>query len=192
MTRPTAAADKVIALARQPWTVQAAGSVLLVRPSTPRDFAAVARMHRRCSAQSLLDRYHGGGRPPAFAALDRELRDPYTFVVTTSDGRVVATASLRSDPRHEPGAAEVGLLVEDAWQRNYLGTELLLHLAGVAKAAGFVELVSYPATAVAVAKRLMVEVGRSRFVPGSQAHVHTALPDSATLGLGSVRRRLAG
>jgi N-acetylglutamate synthase-like GNAT family acetyltransferase len=184
--------DKLIALARQPWTVQAAGQVLLVRPATTRDLTAVAQLHRRCSAQSLLDRYHAGGRPPAVAALDRELRSPYTFVAATSDGRVVATASLRSDLRHDVGAAEVGLLVEDGWQRNYLGTELLLHLAGVAKAAGFVELVSYPATAVAVAKRLMIEVGRSRFVPGADAHLHTALQDSATLGLGSVRQRLAG
>lgn len=46
--------------------------------------------------------------------------------------------------------------------------------------------------AVAAAQRLMVEVGRTRMVPDIDMHLHTYLPDSARLGLGAVRQRLAG
>ena len=66
------------------------------------------------------------------------------------------------------------------------------HLAGAAQVAGYNELIAYPATAVAAAQRLMVEVGRTRMVPDVHAHLHTYLPETATLGLGSVRQRLAG
>jgi len=65
-------------------------------------------------------------------------------------------------------------------------------MAGLAQARGFHELIAYPATAMAAAQRLMVEVGRTRIVPDVDAHLHTYLPESAALGLGSVRQRLAG
>jgi GNAT superfamily N-acetyltransferase len=84
------------------------------------------------------------------------------------------------------------VLVEDAWQQRGVGGELLSHLAGVAQVAGFNELIAYPATAVPTVQRLMLEVGRTRMVPDADAHLHTYLPETATLGLGSVRQRLAG
>jgi N-acetylglutamate synthase-like GNAT family acetyltransferase len=187
--------ERLIRLSRQPWTIQPDRTdrrVLLVRPSTIRDLHAVAAMHHRCSARSLLDRYRRGGRPPAVAALDLELRNPFAVVAVDPRGNVVATASIEHDRGHGSTSAVAGLLVEDRWQRRYIGTELLLHLAGVARAAGFEELISYPATAVGVAKHMVVEVGRTRCVPGGNTHLHTVLPDGATLGLGSVRQRLAG
>lgn len=195
LTDPPAPDERLLALSRQPWTIQperADRDVLLVRPSTIRDLHAVAAMHRRCSARSLLDRYRSGGRPPAVAALDSELRNPLTVVAVDPRGAVVAIASVERDRDHGPTSAVAGLLVEDRWHQRYVGTELLLHIAGAAQAAGFTELISYPATAVAVAKHMVVDIGRTRFVPGQNTHLHTALPDSAALGLGSVRQRLAG
>jgi len=48
-------------------------------------------------------------------------------------GRIVALASCRLV---DEGAAELGLLIEDAWQRRGLGTRLLRDLAAHASAAG--------------------------------------------------------
>ncbi len=179
-------------LVRQPWTLRVGRDPLTVRPSTARDLAAVAQMHSRCSARSLLDRYRWGGRPPAVAALDRALRRPHSIIAVTSAGDVVATGTLEHDRIHNQYCVEVGLLVEDRWQRLGIGTELMSHLAGVAQVAGYHELIAYPATALPAVQRLMVEVGRTRMVPDVDAHLHTYLSESSSLGLGSVRQRLAG
>ncbi len=191
LPRPTT--DRhLLPLAREPWTLRVGVVGLRIRPSTARDLAAVARLHRRCSPRSLLDRYRAGGRPPAVAAVDELLRRPDTFVAATPDGEVLAIASLARDPNHNHLCAELGLLVDDAWQRLGIGGELTCHMAGLAQASGYHELIAYPATAMAAAQRLMLEVGRTRVVPDADAHLHTYLPESAALGLGSVRQRLAG
>lgn len=184
--------DDLTDLARRPWMLRVGHQPMIVRPSSQRDLAAVAQMHRRCSARSLLDRYRTGGRAPTIAAMDPALRDPLSLVVVTADGSVVATGSVRRDPLHSYLCAETALLVEDGWQRHGIGGELMTHLAGVAQVAGFNELIAYPATATAVAERLMIEVGRTRMVPDANTHLHTYLQAGATLGLGSVRQRLAG
>ena len=183
---------ELAALARQPWTLRVGRTPLVVRPGGPRDLAALATMHSRCGARSLLDRYRFGGRPPAVAALDQMLRRPDTVVAVTATGDIVATATLARDPGHSHRCAEVGLLVEDHWQRLGIGSELMSHMAGVAHATGFAELIAYPATAMAAVQRLMLDVGRTRVVPDVDLHLHTYLPESAALGLGSVRQRLAG
>ena len=202
-TRPTLVAEQhteperpeateLLGLARQPWTMQSHGQPMLVRPTSARDIAGVAQMHHRCSPRSLLDRYRTGGRPPAVAALDWSLRNPLSFVAIRPDGQVVATAAITRDPDHGYTCARADLLVEDKWQRQGIGAELTSHLAGVAHAAGFTELIAYPATAVLPAQRLMIEIGRTRMVPDASPHLHTYLPESAALGLGAVRQRLAG
>ncbi len=183
---------ELLELVRAPWTLRVGNTPMIVRPSTVRDLAAVAQMHTRCTPRSLLDRYRAGGRPPAVAALDAALRNQFSVVVAMSDGSVVAIGSLTPDRSHNHLSAEIGLLVQDAWQRLGIGTELVTHLAGVAQVAGYHEIIAYPATAVHAAQRLMVEVGRTRMVPDVDLHLHTYLPESATLGLGSVRQRLAG
>lgn len=188
----TAEDHKLALLVRQPWTLRVGRHPLTVRPTTARDLAAVAQMHSRCSARSLLDRYRSGGRPPAVAALDQALRRPHSIVAVTPAGEVVASGTLERDRFHHEYCVEVGLLVEDAWQRLGIGSELIGHLAGVAHVAGYHELIAYPATAVYAAQRLMIEVGRTRMVPDTEGHLHTYLSEASSLGLGSVRQRLAG
>ncbi len=184
--------DELTDLVDAPWTLRVGTTPMIVRPSSARDLAAVAQMHSRCSARSLLDRYRSGGRPPAVAALDHTLRGPFSVVVALADGSIVAHGSLATDVAHSQMCATLGLLVQDAWHRRGIGGELTTHLAGVALAVGFQELIAYPATAVAAAQRLMLDVGRTRLVPDTDLHLHTYLPASAALGLGSVRQRLAG
>lgn len=179
-------------LARRPWLLRVDSWTLKIRPSAPSDLAAVAAMHRRCSARSLLERYRAGGRAPAVVALDALVRTPLTFLAETAEGDVVAVATAARDPRHSPHSAEVGMLVEDGWQRLGIGTELAGHLAGAARVAGFTEIVAYPGPETGPVQRLMIRVGRTRMVPDDDMHLHTVLPEGAGLGLGAVRERLAG
>ena len=80
-------------LVRQPWAVRVGRASVVIRGATPRDLAAVAAMHSRCSPQSLLNRYRAGGRRPAVAALEMQLREPLSFLAAQYDGTVVATAT---------------------------------------------------------------------------------------------------
>lgn len=178
-------------LIREPWVLWVGHRRFLVRPTRRADLAAVAWMHRRCSARSLLDRYRRGGCAPTVAALDVELRNPYGVLAVGTDGEVVAVGAVRRDPTHGRRCAEIGVLVEDRWQRRGIGTDLAEHLAGVAYVTGVHELIAYPATSPVKAQRLMTEIGRSRLVREPELHVHTVLSRSAELGLGAVRQRLA-
>jgi Acetyltransferase (GNAT) family len=180
------------ALVRQPWLVRVGSASILIRGARPRDLAAVAEMHGRCSPQSLLNRYRAGGQRPAVAALEKQLREPLSFVAATYGGTIVGVAVGSADARHGRDAAEIGLLVENAWQGWHLGRELMSHLAGASLVAGYTELIAYPATSLVIAQRLMVDVGHTRVVTDPVgAHLHTYLSESVVLGLGPVRERLA-
>jgi GNAT superfamily N-acetyltransferase len=179
-------------LIRQPWLLRVGRQSLLIRGATPRDLHAVAAMHWRCSPQTLLDRYRAGGRGPAPAALEQLLRRPLSFVVASAQGEVVATAVASTDARHGRESAEIALLVEDQWQAQGIGRELTTHLAGSALVCGYTELIGYTATSVVPAQRLLLDIGHTRVVLDKMhAHLHTYLPESAALGLGPVRERLA-
>jgi GNAT superfamily N-acetyltransferase len=165
---------------------------VLIRGATLRDLATVAEMHGRCSPRSLLNRYRAGGRRPAVAALENQLRETLSFVAATYGGTIVATAVASPDAQHGRDAAEVGLLVEDAWQGWHLGRELMSHIAGATLVCGYRELIGYPATSLAPVQRLMIDVGHTRVVVDPDGtHLHTYLSESAALGLGPVRERLA-
>jgi GNAT superfamily N-acetyltransferase len=141
--------------------------------ATPRDLEAVAQMHGRCSARSLLDRFRFGGRAPA-AALDVLLRRPLSFVACTMPGEIIAVGVAGTDGGHSDESAEVSLLVEDDWQGLGIGREIMTHLAGAAIVCGYHELIAYPATSVIAAQRLMIGVGHTRVVMVRDAmHLHT-------------------
>jgi GNAT superfamily N-acetyltransferase len=156
------------------------------------DLYAVARMHARCSPETLLNRYRAGGRGPAIAALERLLHQPLVFLAVTVDSEVAAIGTATVDLAHDRDNAEVGILVADGWQRRGIGRELMSHVAAAALVCGYSEIIAYLATATAAARRLMTEVGHTRMVPDFRhPHLHTFIPESAALGLGPVRERLA-
>jgi len=165
----------------------------VLRPAVPDDAPRLVAMFERCSPASRYARFLAPLRHfPASHLVDVVRSSPIrrSWVVDDLEtGDVIAVGSWF---RNQADAAEVGLLVEDRWQRLGIGTELMTHMAGVAHAAGFAELIAYPATAMAAVQRLMLDVGRTRVVPDVDLHLHTYLPESAALGLGSVRQRLAG
>ena len=177
---------------RQPWMVRVGRHNILIRGTSPRDLAAVALMHARCSAPSLLGRYHAGGRAPSPVAIEQMLRRTLGFVACTAQGEVIAHAVAGPDRQHPGGCAEMGVLVEDAWQRHGLGHEMLTHLAGGAYVCGYHQLICYTATEEPATRRLLTAMGRTYAVrDGRQAHLHTYLTESNALGLGAVREHLA-
>jgi len=175
------------------WWLRVGDERLLVRPSTEHDLSAVAVMHRRCSAPALLARYRLGGRPPAVIALDAQLRGVLSYVVVaatpaSAPPAVIATGSVETDAEHGPEAGRLEVLVEDSWQRQGIGRELVRHLAGAAALAGHTQLVAYCGSGNEPAQRLLVPIGPTRFVPDATGgHLHTALPADAVGGLGPLR-----
>ncbi|MDF3299588.1 GNAT family N-acetyltransferase [Streptomyces tropicalis] len=109
------------------------GEAITVRRVDTGDLAAARAMHERCSDRTLAQRYHG----PA-GDTDRYLnhllspRFGRTLAVQTASGRVVGLGHLLWDGDE----TEVALLVEDAWQRRGIGSELLGRLVALAVEAG--------------------------------------------------------
>ncbi|MGI5153154.1 GNAT family N-acetyltransferase [Plantactinospora sp. CA-294935] len=133
------------------------GAELTVRPAVPDDLPAVLSMQHRCTARSLLRRYPGRGAAPPERL--RRLLSPahgVTLLALTGGGdgqpeRVVAMANLAP----EGVLAELGLLVEDGWQRRGLGAALLRRLVGYGARAGYAALLAHtPADNVAVLRIL--------------------------------------
>ncbi|MEO9134954.1 MAG: GNAT family N-acetyltransferase [Jatrophihabitantaceae bacterium] len=185
--------SRTAALVHEPWKLRVDAAELTVRPSSEHDLAGAAVMHHRCSARSLLGRYRLGGRPPAVLALDRQLRAPLSFVVSGPQARtipaaLVATAMVSTDPSHGSESAEIAVLVEDGWQRQGIGRELVRHLAGAAALAGYTELIAYPGPSRAAVQQLMITVGPTKMIDSDDGgHLHTALRPSAVEGLGPLR-----
>ncbi|MCX3063291.1 GNAT family N-acetyltransferase [Streptomyces beihaiensis] len=109
------------------------GPDITVRRADAADLAAARAMHERCSRRTLGLRYHG-----PVGDVDRYLNhllSPHfgrTIAAQTASGRVVALGHLLWDGDE----TEVALLVEDAWQRRGIGSELLGRLVAMAIEAG--------------------------------------------------------
>jgi GNAT superfamily N-acetyltransferase len=142
-----------------PGAVAARGGVAL-RLVTGSEIAAIGAMWERCSLATRIARFHAPVRNIPASYLETVLADPAANVLAVSepDGDVVALASLIRSPGS--GAAELGVLVEDAWQRRGIGRWLAAHLISAAPARGITTLTaSFLAANAAVADLL-------RRVPG--------------------------
>jgi GNAT superfamily N-acetyltransferase len=117
-----------------------------VRRAAAVDRPALERMLARCTGQTRYRRFHGpvtafpqryltealSGSPLHFAlvaCLDEDAEGGGTVV----DGTVVALASCRAV---DEGVAELGILVEDEWQRRGLGGDLLGEIVAYAARTG--------------------------------------------------------
>jgi GNAT superfamily N-acetyltransferase len=115
------------------------GAAVVLRKGVPGDADAVSALHQRCSMATLFQRYHTGLRTVPRRWLHRLLMPPRGISLLAVCGReVVGLGQLI--PSAEGGTAEVSLLVEDAWQRQGIGTGLLARLAVLAAAEGHHEL----------------------------------------------------
>jgi GNAT superfamily N-acetyltransferase len=117
-----------------------------VRRAAAGDRPALERMLARCTGQTRYRRFHGpvtvfperyltealSGSPLHFAlvaCLDEDAEMDGTVV----DGTVVALASCRAV---DEGVAELGILVEDEWQRRGVGGYLLGEIVAYAARTG--------------------------------------------------------
>lgn len=120
--------------------------LIRVRQAVPADRAALAEMFGRCSAATRHRRFHGPVRAIPERYLAEALsRSPFHHALvalpepasagraTAPSGRVAALASCRIA---DEGAAELGILIEDAWQRQGLGTRLVRELVAHAHDVG--------------------------------------------------------
>lgn len=113
------------------------GAAIVLRRGVPADAGAVSDLHRRCSTATLFRRYHTGVRTVPRRWLHRLLVPPRGTSVLAVFGREVIGLAQLIPAR---GGAEISLLVEDAWQRQGIGTALLSRLAVLAEAEGISEL----------------------------------------------------
>nr|WP_232376915.1 GNAT family N-acetyltransferase [Amycolatopsis aidingensis] len=118
-----------------------AGADLVLREGGPADADAVRELHARCSPDTLFLRYHTGLRTITRRWSRRLLMPPRGLSVLARHGReVVAIGQLIAQGTER--AAEVSLLVADAWQRQGVGSGLLSRLAVLAAGRGYRELVA--------------------------------------------------
>ena len=104
------------------------------------DEARLERLFYRLSPESVYRRFFTlYTTPPAgalhkLAVLDHDTRDALVAVV---DDEIVGVARYAAVA---PGAAEIAVLVEDAWQGRGLGRRLLACVAALARLHGYPEL----------------------------------------------------
>ena len=118
-----------------------AGALLSVRRATEGDRQALTRMLARCSGDTRYRRFHGPVKAFPEPYLTEALAGSPVHVALiasapaedVADDAIVALASCRLV---DEGAAELGLLVEDEWQRQGTGSRLLREIADFAAGIG--------------------------------------------------------
>jgi GNAT superfamily N-acetyltransferase len=119
---------------------RAAAGGITIRPVTGSDACAIASMWQRCTLATRIARFHAPVRTIPGCYLKAVFVDPSASAVATCQqhGAVVALASLIPDASRD--SAELGVLVEDAWQHAGIGRRLVAHLIATARARGITSL----------------------------------------------------
>ncbi len=95
-----------------------------IRQAVPGDQEALAAMLTRCTAATRYGRFHAPVQffPEPYFSEALTGHAEHVALVAEQDGTAIALASCRIDLA---GGAELGILVEDRWQRRGIGTRLL-------------------------------------------------------------------
>jgi RimJ/RimL family protein N-acetyltransferase/AcrR family transcriptional regulator len=125
------------------WVEPITDGTVWIRLATPEDADAVAGMHERCSEQSRYQRY--------FSAVEwrdvqlRQLSGGHrgaTLVVLNEDDTIIGLGNIFPDEPGDYRAAEIALIVEDAYQGRGVGRRLLKRMLDLASHLGFAEVVA--------------------------------------------------
>jgi GNAT superfamily N-acetyltransferase len=122
---------------RPPMAAQTTARQLHIRALSPEQLHDLLKMVGRCSSSSLFHRFHGITDRTAYV---RHLvaTSGHETLTAWSGARCVGVATLaRAACDHE-----LGVLVEDGWQRQGIGTELLTRLVAAARARGIDQIVA--------------------------------------------------
>ncbi|GAB3571937.1 GNAT family N-acetyltransferase [Amycolatopsis endophytica] len=154
------------------------GAAIVLREGRPADAEALSALHTRCSPDTLFARYHTGMRTMPRRRLHRVLVPPRGMSLLAMCGRdTVGVGQLI------PGAtgeiAEISLLVEDAWQRNGVGTALLARLARIAGSRGAHRLVAMSLPGRDAVYRTAVRAGLAPEPPEEEGLLRIGLPRTA-------------
>lgn len=98
-------------------------------------------MHARCGRSTLAARYLTDGRPPSRRLVRALLRTDIALVAMSPFDSVVCLGNLATADE-DPGVAEIAVVVDDAWQREGLGSTVVRHLVGSARLSGYREVVA--------------------------------------------------
>lgn len=113
-----------------------------IRIIRPDDAARLERLFYRLSPESVYRRFFTlyTTPPPGvmcrLVEVDHDTRDA---AVALMDDEIVGVGRYAADPR-DPGAVEVAVVVDDAWQGHGLGARLLALAAGLARLHGYTTL----------------------------------------------------
>ncbi|WP_020671614.1 GNAT family N-acetyltransferase [Amycolatopsis nigrescens] len=154
------------------------GAALVLRLGEPGDADRVFALHQRCSMNTLFQRYHTGMRTVPRRWLHRLLTPPRGLSLLAMCGR--ETVGLGQLLPAGPDRAEVSLLVEDSWQRDGVGTALMIRLATLAAIRGHRELVAVclpgQDAIIRTAVRAGLTAARTGGEPGENGSVRIELP----------------
>jgi GNAT superfamily N-acetyltransferase len=171
-------------------------AVVTVRRALPGDREALTLMHERCTIGTSYQRFHGplkaipepyltealSGSPVHYALVaspDAGLRSTTSSTETSGPAPIIALASCRAVAE---GAAELGVLVEDDWQRHGLGVRLLADLVAHAHRKDFRVLQAQVLPEQAWIAGLLRRHGscQQRTAPGGVVHLTLRLTPQAS------------
>jgi RimJ/RimL family protein N-acetyltransferase/AcrR family transcriptional regulator len=123
------------------WAVPSGPGALWIRLARPEDSDAVAQMHERCSEQSRYQRYFSVAqwRDVQLRRLSGGHRGA-TLVVEDEQGGIVGLGNVFPDESGTGRAAEIAMIIEDAYQGRGVGTQLLRRMLDLAVRLGFTEV----------------------------------------------------
>ncbi|MFV2197247.1 GNAT family N-acetyltransferase [Nocardiopsis sp. LOL_012] len=161
------------------------GADLSLRQVREADLPALDGLHRRCSPETVRGRYSTGMRElsphmrQVFCDPERGLTlavRPHGHEEPVALGHLMYTL--------DPGAGEIALLVEDAWQGRGVGTALARVLAATAADWGLAELRAETTLSNTAMLRVMRRLGAS-VRPSGGAQVHARAPVAEALQPGT-------
>jgi RimJ/RimL family protein N-acetyltransferase len=121
------------------------GRTVAIRLGRPADTVGVEAMHERCSPESRYQRYFtpmNEWREDNLRRISGGHRGA-TLVVTDVHDEVIALGNVFPAGPDDADAAEIAVIVEDAWQGAGVGLLLLNHLIDVGRRMGFTSLIAY-------------------------------------------------
>lgn len=121
------------------------GRTVAIRLGRPADTAGVEAMHDRCSPESRYQRYFtpmNEWREDNLRRISGGHRGA-TLVVTDVHDDVIALGNVFPAGPGDVDAAEIAVIVDDAWHGAGVGLLLLNHLIDVGRRMGFTSLVAY-------------------------------------------------
>ena len=116
------------------------GAELIVRAILPADRDRIRRLLDRMSPLTRYRRFLTPVPRPTAAMIEYlvtvDYRDRLALVAVAGDEIVAVARYDRLAAPADPGEAEAAIVVEDAWQRRGLGTQLLVRLIAAARERG--------------------------------------------------------